>query len=147
MDSFVISKENALKLSDYLEKFRGSIDNHDGGAILTFTGIVREDSNPENASQKTKAIVIECIENMANEALNKIAREVEMRPGILKVTIIHATGQFSLGEPMVHVIVLGKHRKASFQAIQDAIDMYKSQAPLWKKEIYTDGSGKWISHE
>lgn len=147
MDSFVVSREKARSLADYMEDFKKSIDGHAGGAILTFTGIVREDPDPADPTKKTAGILIECIEDMANEALNKTAREIESRPGILKVTIIHFTGKFSLGEPLVHVLVLGTHRKVAFHAIQDAIDAYKTQAPLWKKEIYSGGTGKWIVHE
>ena len=147
MDSFVVSREKARPLADYLETFQQSIEGHEGGAILTFTGIVREDADPVDPAKNTTAIIIECIEEIASDALNKISREIEARPGILKVTIIHFTGTFSLGEPLVHVLVLGTHRKVAFQGIQEAIDAYKSQAPLWKKEIYSGGTGRWITHE
>ncbi|MHA1698459.1 MAG: molybdenum cofactor biosynthesis protein MoaE, partial [Promethearchaeota archaeon] len=96
--------------------------------------------------KKTSKVIIESIEGAAIKKLNIISSQIEQRDGIFKVLIIHFTGEFNIGEPMVYVFVYGAHRKESFEAIREAITRYKNEVPIWKKEIYSDGTSKWIKH-
>jgi len=114
---------------------------------VTFTGTVRGDPKAHDAGcTKTRQIEIEAIEGVSSEFLQRIAAETEARPGIHKVVIIHLTGTFELGEPMVHVLINSAHRGEGFKALEDVVNRYKKETPLWKKEIYSDGTGRWISH-
>lgn len=129
-----------MPLASYHEAFVASLKEHAGGAIVSFTGIVRED---ERGGASTVNVHIECIEEMATTALNSIAATLEAREGVERVFIVHFTGDFQPGEPMVHVLACGVHRHEAFKALQDAVEMYKHGAPLWKKETYDDGSSSW----
>jgi len=140
-------KETAPSFSELFEQFKQSIRGHEGGAIVSFTGIVRADPrSPGTTSVQTTGIEIEAIEGISSAALQDIATGIEQRPGIIKVTIVHLTGTFKLGEPMVHVFVCAAHRSEAFKALEDCVNLYKQKTPLWKKELYSDGSTKWISH-
>nr|MDO8116191.1 molybdenum cofactor biosynthesis protein MoaE [Candidatus Sigynarchaeota archaeon] len=140
-------KEKAPAFADLFEEFKQSLKSGESGAIVSFTGIVREDMKPATQDVTTGSIEIECIEGVADEALQAIASKIEAREGIIKVAIIHLAGEFFIGEPMVHVFVCGAHRQEAFKALEDAVNMYKAGAPLWKKEKYRDGSTQWIRHE
>ena len=147
MKSCTMPKEVAPSFGEIFEEFRSTMQGHEGGAIVTFTGTVRGDPKEQHAGGITTShIEIEAIEGVSSEHLQRIAAEVEARPGINRVTIVHYTGTFELGEPMVHVLVSSAHRDEGFKALEDIVNRYKKETPLWKKEIYSDGSSRWISH-
>ncbi|MBN2149968.1 MAG: molybdenum cofactor biosynthesis protein MoaE [Candidatus Lokiarchaeota archaeon] len=147
MRSGTIPKDKAPPFGEIYEEFRTSMRGHAVGAIVTFTGTVREDAKEHGAgATTTRQILIEAIEGVSSEHLQRIAAEAAARPGIEKVTIVHLTGTFEIGEPMVHVLVGASHRDEGFKAIEDVVTRYKKETPLWKKEIYTDGTSRWITH-
>ncbi len=147
MKSRVYLKQEAPDFRALFSEFATSLPDGKGGAIVSFTGMVREDVKPATHDVTTGSIEIECIEGVADEALQAIASNIEARDGIIKVAIIHLAGEFFIGEPMVHVFVCGAHRQEAFNALEDAVNMYKAGAPLWKKEMYNDGSARWVRHE
>ncbi len=146
MKSRVYLKDGAPDFHSLFSEFVASLPKGKGGAIVSFTGIVREDTKPATRDVATGSIEIECVEGLANEALQAISSKIEARDGIIKVSIIHLAGEFLVGEPMVHVLVCGAHRQEAFSALEDAVNMYKADAPLWKKERYKDGSARWVRH-
>jgi molybdopterin synthase catalytic subunit len=147
MLSCVVSKDNAISFPELFDEFTRSLTGHEGGAIVSFTGIVREDAKPRHASEpRTTRIEIDAIDDVSGEILQRIAASIETRPGIVKVVIIHFTGVFDLGEPLVHVFVCAAHRQEAFEALEDSVNAYKRETPLWKKEIYSDGSSEWVRH-
>lgn len=142
-----MSKDEAPSFGKLFEEFRSSMQGHETGAIVTFTGTVRGDAkDARDEAVKTSQVEIEAIEGVSSEYLQRIAADVEARPGIKKAVIIHFTGTFNIGEPMVHVFVSSAHRGEGFKALEDIVNRYKKETPLWKKEIYSDGSSRWISH-
>jgi molybdopterin synthase catalytic subunit len=130
-----------------MDEFTRGLPAGEGGAIVSFTGIVREDRLVDgNDSRMTTGVEIECIPDLAAASLRRITAAIEQRPGIVKAIIIHFSGSFSIGEPLVHVIVCAQHREEGFKALEDAVNQYKQETPIWKKECYSDGSSAWIYH-
>ena len=145
--SCTVPKELAKSFAELFEEFKQSLQGHEGGAIVSFTGIVRDDPKNHGVNEpRTIKVEIEAIEDVSSEVLQGIAARIEERPGILKVTIIHFTGVFELSEPLVHVFVCATHRQQAFKALEDAVNAYKIETPFWKKEIYSDGTARWITH-
>ena len=64
---------------------------------------------------------------------------------LLGIRIIHFEGMIKLGMPIVYIVISSIHRKEAFEALEEAIKAYKQRSPVWKKEIYDDGSGTWIT--
>lgn len=146
MKSRVIPKDNNTNFGGLYEEFCKSLEDYSGGAIVTFTGVVRKDEKLDDSGVTTTRIEIECVEGVADASLQKIAKAIENRNGIVKVVIIHFSGIFELGDPMVHVFVCGAHRQEAFKALEDTVNLYKKEAPLWKKESFSDDSSEWIRH-
>ena len=114
------------------------------GAIVTFTGVtkaVSEDGRP------VSRLLVEAYKEQADKVVKKICREVKKKYGVAFVGVYHLVGEFKIGEPIVHVIVASKSRREAFEALTEAVKRYKSEPALWKKEVYSDGSSKWISHQ
>jgi len=77
--------------------------------------------------------------------LNKICAETKKKYRLTEILIVHALGSFSAGEPVVMVIVASPRRNKGFMALREAVERYKKEPALFKKEIYRDGTSSWIS--
>ena len=119
-----------------------SMLSKDSGSIMTFIGVVKEVGI---ANKKVIGLEIESYDERSNLAIKNICNEIKEKHGLSLIWIYHFKGSFKVGEPLVFVIVVGGHRKQTFPALQEAIERYKKELAVWKKEIYYDGSEKWIS--
>ena len=100
------------------------------GAVVTFTGLVREF---EQASPNTP-LYLEHYPGMTENALQKIATQACARWPLHAVSLVHRIGHLAPTEQIVFVGVASAHRTAAFEACQFIMDLLKTQAPFWKKE-------------
>ena len=138
-----VYEKDKLDLNVMMKDLIESKQPEDVGAILTFQGITRR-SGVKN--KEVDLIEMESYVEPANKMIQKICDEVEKKYSVHSVLIYHLVGQFKVGEPLVFVIVTGKTRAKAIPALEEAIHRYKTEPALWKKEVYKDGSGKWVSH-
>ncbi|SFA91054.1 molybdopterin synthase subunit MoaE [Poseidonocella pacifica] len=111
----------------------------DMGAIVTFTGIVRE-----IAESPLEAMVIEHYPGMTEKALTEIAQEASRRWALGDVLVIHRFGRLAPGETIMMIATAAPHRADAFAAAEFLMDYLKSRAPFWKKEITATGDG-WVA--
>ena len=71
--------------------------------------------------------------------LNQLAESAVETFKVHSVAISHRTGIVLPGENIVCIHVSSPHRKEGFSACAWLIDELKKQAPLWKKEVRSDG--------
>ena len=113
-------------------------DGH--GAVVTFVGTVRSPSRAKDVLY----IEYEAFTEMALKRLEAIRSEVEERWQIEDVAVWHRVGKVMTGEAAVVIVVASPHRKEAFAACQYVIDRIKQTVPIWKKEVYSDGSA-WVT--
>ena len=122
-----------------------SLKNHpkikDVGSILTFTGIVRNTSKDGKLISKLE---IDAYEELANDSINKICNEIKEIPGIIDIVIIHFKGTFDITDALVHFIVASSHREEGFRALRLAVERYKKEIAVWKKEVFLNGNSEWV---
>jgi molybdopterin synthase catalytic subunit len=80
---------------------------------------------------------------MAEAEMERIAAELKERHDLVDVAIHHRVGAVEIGETSVVIPVSAAHREAALAACKEAIDTLKQTVPLWKKELYRDGS-QWV---
>jgi molybdopterin synthase catalytic subunit len=68
------------------------------------------------------------------------------KQGIVDVQIHHLIGDFNVGEDLVYVLVAGSHRRNIFPVLEEAVERYKSEVPIFKKECVIDEKGKTKSY-
>jgi molybdopterin synthase catalytic subunit len=114
------------------------------GGIGVFVGVVRESPSVETNSERSViALEYEAHEAGAEQRLGEITREAVARWGLLGVSALHRIGRCELGEPTVVVACGAPHRAEALDACRWVIDTIKDTVPIWKREIYTDGSD-WV---
>ena len=109
------------------------------GAIVTFTGIVRD-----LPGDPLQAMEIEHYPGMTEAALTEIAQTAIERWTLGDVLVIHRYGRLVPGEMIMMVATASKHRKDAFEAAEYLMDYLKSRAPFWKREI-TDTGESWVA--
>lgn len=137
-----ISVKGAVSLQDLLDLAKRNPNLREGGAIATFTGIVRGFTHNGEEVQKLE---IEAHQGEAIKTLTMISNELSSKQGVIDVLIHHLVGEFQVGEDLVYVVVVGKSRKDVFQALEEAVEGYKKRSAIWKKEYLSNGSSHWTS--
>lgn len=118
------------------------VSNPYAGAILTFVGTVREFTQ----GQRTVHLEYEAYPEMAVKKFAEIAAEIDEKWPGTQVAISHRIGTLEIEEASVIIAVATPHRAASFEAGRYAIERLKQIVPIWKKEVWEDGS-EWKGHQ
>lgn len=122
-----------------LERLRTALAGR-AGAVVSFTGLVRD----LNAGETVGQLTLEHYPGMTEKALAAIEAEAVERWELVDSLIIHRVGPLSPGDRIVFVAAAAAHRKAAFRACEFMIDTLKTRAPFWKKEATADGA-RWVT--
>ena len=106
------------------------------GAVVTFLGTVRDHTD----GRRVLYLEYEAYEAMAEKELARIASEVNHRWGVAHVSIAHRFGRLEIGDISLVVVVAAPHRAEAFAACAYIVDRIKQTVPIWKKEVFQDGS-------
>jgi molybdopterin converting factor subunit 1 len=108
--------------------------NH--GASISFVGTTRE----LTAGLRTVKLEYECYIPMALKTLQQIDDEIQQRWQGTRLAITHRIGTVGIGEISVVIAVSAPHRGMCYDASRYAIERLKEIVPIWKKEVWEDGS-------
>ena len=122
-----------------LEQLRQE-NNGQAGAMVSFTGLVRDLNEGDNITQLT----LEHYPGMTEKALTKIEAQANEQWELTATLIIHRVGPLQPNDNIVLVVAASMHRKQAFQACEFMIDTLKTNAPFWKKESLAD-SDRWLT--
>ena len=109
------------------------------GAVVTFLGTTRS----PNQGRTLRYLEYEAYPGMAERVLGQIIEEMRARWPLGKVAIWHRVGRVLPGEASIAIIASAPHRPEAFDAVRYAIDRVKLILPVWKKEVFEDGSA-WV---
>lgn len=109
------------------------------GAVVTFTGKVRNHNLGDNVS----ALTLEHYPGMTEKALAEIVVAARERWPLQRVSVIHRIGEMFPGDEIVFVGVTSAHRSMAFEAAEFIMDYLKTRAPFWKREATEQGE-RWV---
>ena len=124
------------------EKITAAVRRDTNGAVVTFLGTTRD--NFEGKSVLT--LEYEAFDEMALKKLEEVRQEMMAEFGLEQLAIGHRIGTVGIGEISLVVAVGSPHRKEGFYACHKTVDRIKEVVPIWKKEVYQDGS-RWVACE
>jgi molybdopterin synthase catalytic subunit len=116
-----------------------SVATDEHGAICTFVGTARRHSE----GKEVRRLRYEAYLPMAEAAIEEILAAARARWPQAVVSVRHRLGDCPLGEASVAVVAAAPHRDESFAACRFVIDTLKAQAPIWKQEVFGDGTA-WV---
>ena len=124
------------------EKITDKVRRDTNGAVVTFLGTTRD-----NFEGKTVVTLeYEAFDEMAVKKLEEVRQELMAEFGLEQIAISHRVGIVGIGEISLVIAVGSPHRKEAFNACHKAVDRIKEVVPIWKKEVYKDGS-RWVACE
>ena len=109
------------------------------GAIVTFTGIVRDKA----AHPDLIAMTLEHFPGMTEQEIQTIIDQARERWPLRAVRVIHRVGRLLPQENIVFVGTASAHRQAAFDSASFIMDYLKTKAPFWKKEE-TPAGASWV---
>ena len=113
------------------------------GGVVTFLGVTRADKHPDG--RRIVALDYEAYDAMADAAIARLVAAARSQFAVLDAVIVHRLGRVAVGEASVVVSVACAHRAEAFAACAWLMDRLKADVPVWKRDVWDDGSGSWTT--
>jgi molybdopterin synthase catalytic subunit len=104
--------------------FIGTVRDHDGGRSVTRLGY---SAHPN-----------------AETVLSEVAGKVVSDFPVVALAAVHRIGDLAIGDLAVVVAVACPHRAEAFAACRRMIDDLKESVPIWKNQLFADGTDEWV---
>jgi len=112
------------------------------GGIAVFLGTTRSERSADG--RDLLALDYEAYEEMALKQMRELAAEARRRWPVVKLALLHRIGRVEIAKPSVIIAVSTPHRGDAFECCRFLIDQLKKSVAIWKKEVWSDGSGTWV---
>lgn len=110
------------------------------GAVVTFSGVVRDHDGGRAVTG------IEYVSHpTAADVLARVVADVATRTDVEAVAVSHRVGPLAVGDCALAVAVAGAHRQEAFAAAALLVDEVKHHLPVWKRQVFTDGTDEWVA--
>jgi molybdopterin synthase catalytic subunit len=116
--------------------------HHDLGAYSIFCGQVRADVSGESM---VKGIEYSAYQSMVERTLHDFINSADEKSNIKAIKIAQSIGFVPSGGLSLVLFIASAHRKELLEAQKKFVEFLKFKVPVWKKEIFEDGSYRWIS--
>jgi molybdopterin synthase catalytic subunit len=117
-----------------------AVDDPRAGATVVFTGVVRDhDSGREVRSLDYLA------HPTARDVLAEVANEIAADPEVLALAVSHRVGALAVGDAALVAAVSTAHRHEAFAICGRLVDTVKARLPIWKRQVFGDGSDEWVN--
>ena len=110
------------------------------GGLAVFVGTVRDHDGGQSVQR------LEYSAHPTAEArLAEVAAEVAEEFDVVAVAAVHRVGVLEIGDLAVVSAVSAAHRGTAFEASRALIDRLKERVPIWKHQVFADGTDEWVS--
>jgi molybdopterin synthase catalytic subunit len=117
-----------------------AVEQPGAGAVVTFAGVVR------NQDGGRAVTAIEYVGHpTAGAVLQQVAADVAARSDAEAIAVSHRVGSLAIGDAALVVAVSGVHRQEAFATAMEVVDEVKRLLPVWKRQIFTDGTDEWVA--
>jgi molybdopterin synthase catalytic subunit len=116
------------------------VDDPRAGAVVTFSGTVREHDHGRSVASLTYEG-----HPTAETVLMEVAEEIASRFDVLALVVVHRVGPIPIGESALVATVATAHRGEAFAACQALVDLTKERLPVWKHQVFSDGTDEWVN--
>ncbi len=116
-----------------------SVSDRHAGGIALFVGTVRDHDHGKDVdgldySAHPTAVAV----------LREVVEKVVAAHDVRSVAAAHRVGRLAIGDVAVVVAVSCDHRGDAFAACRQLIDDLKATVPIWKHQLFSDGTEEWV---
>jgi molybdopterin synthase catalytic subunit len=123
-----------------LAAHENAVADRRAGAVVSFQGVVRDHDHGRAVIQLEYEG-----HSTAEEVLRAVVAEVAADPAVYAVAVSHRIGPLAVGEVALVAAVSTAHRGAGFAACARLVDEVKARLPIWKHQIFADGTDEWVN--
>jgi molybdopterin synthase catalytic subunit len=129
-------KDETLDLAEH----ESAVADPRAGAVVTFQGVVRD-------HDQGRGVTLLEYEGhpSAAQVLREVAAEIAADPAVYAVAVSHRIGVLKIGDVALVAAVSTAHRGAGFAACARLVDEVKSRLPIWKRQVFGDGTDEWVN--
>ena len=110
------------------------------GAIVSFSGNVRDHDHGRSVASLTYEG-----HPSAEAVLKDVAQEIDSRFDLVALAVAHRVGPLQIGEAALVAVVATAHREEAFRACAALVDLTKERLPVWKHQVFADGTDEWVN--
>ncbi|GAA2673217.1 MULTISPECIES: molybdenum cofactor biosynthesis protein MoaE [Actinosynnema] len=117
------------------------VEHASAGAVVTFSGVVRDHDHGRSVRE------LEYHGHpSAGDVVAEVVADVAGRfEGVRAVAVSHRVGPLAIGDVALAVAVSAAHRGAAFAVCSELVDEVKRRLPVWKRQVFADGSDEWVN--
>jgi molybdopterin synthase catalytic subunit len=132
----VMVSDQALDLALH----ESAVEHPRAGGRVVFCGVVR------NLDHRREVLELEYEGHPGAEAvLGEIAAGIAAEPDVLALAVSHRVGQLAIGDVALIAAVATEHRFAAFEICARLVDEVKARLPIWKRQVFADGTDEWVN--
>ena len=110
------------------------------GAVVVFSGVVRDHDHGR------QVVSLEYVGHpSAAEVLRACRDEIVADPLVHAVAVSHRVGELKVGDAALVAAVAAGHRAEAFAACARLVDIVKERLPIWKRQVFPDGTDEWVN--
>ena len=128
-------RETRLDVAEVLD----AIADPAAGGVDVFVGNVRDHDRDHGVTGLEYSAHPTALERLV-EVTEIVAKEYD----VLAVAAVHRVGRLAIGDAAVVVATAAAHRGEAFEATRALIDRLKETVPIWKHQLFEDGSDEWV---
>lgn len=121
------------------EEILAAVDDPTAGGSALFVGTVRN----ADGGRAVRGLQYSAHPSAAVR-LREVAEKVVADHDVVRLAAVHRVGDLAIGDLAVVVAVSCGHRGEAFTACRALIDGIKAEVPIWKHQVFTDGSTEWV---
>ena len=117
-----------------------AVADREAGAVVSFQGVVRDHDHG-----RTVTLLEYEGHPTAADVLRAVADEIATDPAVFAVAVSHRVGVLKIGDVALVAAVSTAHRAAAFAACARLVDEAKARLPIWKRQVFSDGTDEWVN--
>jgi molybdopterin synthase catalytic subunit len=123
-----------------VEAHQAAVTRDASGAVVVFSGVVRDHDHGR------PVVSLEYVGHpSADEVLRACRAEIAANPLVHGVAVSHRIGELKVGETALVAAVSAAHRAEAFAACAQLVDIVKERLPIWKRQVFPDGTDEWVN--
>jgi len=122
-----------------LDECVSAVESAQAGAVVTFAGIVRD----HDGGRAVRELAYEAHPS-AETTLAEVADAISAKCPAVTIAVGHRTGSLGIGDLALACAVASAHRSDAFAACAELVDLIKLRVPIWKNQVFTDGTSEWV---
>lgn len=122
------------------DRLRQSVLDPEAGASVLFTGDVRDNDH----GRRVVSLTYEAHPG-AESVLRELAADIAAAHDVVAVAVVHRHGPIPIGESALVAAASARHRQQAFDACVELVEETKRRIPIWKHQVFDDGTDEWVN--